>query len=105
MNHLLEEFNKAFDNRARLAIMSVLMTNRSVNFATLKQSLKLTDGNLATHIATLEQSGFLRVARKFSGKKPQTSYSMTAPGRKAFRKHLHVLEQFLQSTIHPGKGV
>jgi hypothetical protein len=48
-------FNKAFENRARLGIMSVLMVNDTVDFTTLKQWLELTDGNLASHTRALEE--------------------------------------------------
>ena len=49
----LEDINKAFESKARLGIMSVLLVNESIDFVSLKNLLELTDGNLASHIAVL----------------------------------------------------
>ena len=53
--------NKVFDNRIRLGVMSVLMMNEEINFNDLKQMLEVTDGNLATHLVTLEESGYTKL--------------------------------------------
>ena len=52
---MIEKLNKAFENRIRLGVMSLLMVNNSVDFNTVKEMLKVTDGNLASHTATLEK--------------------------------------------------
>ena len=51
----LENINKAFESKARLGIMSVLMVEDRVDFSTLKDTLQLTDGNLASHLRALEE--------------------------------------------------
>ena len=48
MKEYLENINKAFESKARLGIMSILIVNESVDFVTLKNLLDLTDGNPAT---------------------------------------------------------
>ena len=48
MKEYLENINKAFESKARLGIMSILIVNESVDFVTLKNLLDLTDGNLAS---------------------------------------------------------
>lgn len=57
MKEVLENINKAFESKARLGIMSVLIVNESVDFVTLKNLLDLTDGNLASHTAASRNSG------------------------------------------------
>ena len=52
----LEDINKAFESKARLGIMSVLLVNESIDFVSLKNLLELTDGNLASHTRNLEES-------------------------------------------------
>jgi DNA-binding MarR family transcriptional regulator len=74
------------------------MVNESVNFNSLKELLNLTDGNLATHVKALEEAGYLLVQKEFIGRKPNTLYSVTADGRKAFEQHLSVLEQFIKNS-------
>lgn len=96
MKNYIHNLHKAFENRIRLGIMSVLMVNDSVDFNTMKETLDVTDGNLASHIAALEKEGFIHVKKEFVGKKPLTTYSATKPGIKAFNDHLDALENLLK---------
>lgn len=86
--------NKAFESKARLGIMSVLMVNDAVDFSTLKSLLGLTDGNLASHTRALEELGYIQAEKKFVGRKPNTTFSVTKAGSKAFKEHLQALEEF-----------
>ena len=96
MKNPIEHINKAFENRIRLGIMSILMVNEKTDFNSLKEMLQLTDGNLASHISALEKSEYLKVHKQFVGKKPQTLYYATAAGRKAFMEHLDALEKLIK---------
>ena len=93
----IENLNKAFDNRIRLAIMSVLFVREEVDFNDLKDMLGVTDGNLATHVAVLERHRYLRVRKSFAGKKPRTTYAITESGSKAFASHVDALEAVIRS--------
>ncbi len=95
MKDYLENINKAFESRVRLGIMSVLMVNDSVDFSTLKDTLQLTDGNLASHLRSLEAIAYLQVEKQFVGRKPQTTYQASDMGRQAFKNHLNALEQLI----------
>jgi len=95
MKNLIEDLNKAFENRIRLGIMSVLMVNDWVGFTDMKDNLSLTDGNLASHLSALEKLDFIQVRKQFIGKKPNTSYAATLAGRKAFNDHLDALEKLI----------
>ena len=96
MKDLVNRINKAFENRVRLAIMSLLMVNEALDFNSLKELLDLTDGNLASHAATLEEKGYIQIRKEFVGKKTQTTYQATKEGEKAFKDHLDALEQLLK---------
>lgn len=97
MKNVLDKLNKAFENRVRLATMSLLMVNDKLEFNTLKTELNVTDGNLASHLSALEKAGYIAVIKKFVGKKPNTSYSITKIGESAFREHLDALETLLNN--------
>ncbi len=92
----LEKFNKIFESKARLGLMSVLVVNEAVSFNELKELLQLTDGNLASHLRALEELGFLKVEKQFVGRKPLTTYLATTKGKKAFAEHLDALEALLR---------
>ena len=94
---LIENLNKVFDSRIRLGIMSALMVNKDVNFNELKELLDITDGNLASHLKTLEESEFVKVQKGFIGRKSNTTYAITKAGEKAFKTHLTALEKMIGS--------
>lgn len=77
--------------------MSTLAVNDTLDFTSLKEFLDVTDGNLATHIKKLEQEEFVKVEKSFINNKPNTRYSITPAGKKAFQEHLKVLEQIIKS--------
>lgn len=95
MKDILKNINKAFDHRIRLGMMSVLMVNENADFNTLKELLGVTDGNLASHIKALEQENYIHIEKQFIAKKPNTQYSITPEGRKAFQQHIEALEKLI----------
>lgn len=97
MKNFIDTLNKAFESRIRLGIMSILMVNDQVDFTMLKELLQITDGNIASHISGLEKLGYVSVTKQFVGKKPNTSYAATIAGKEAFTKHIHALEQLIQT--------
>lgn len=97
MKGLFENINKAFENKVRLGVMSVLMVNDWYDFKGLKELLGLTDGNLASHTTALEKVGYIEEKKEFVGKKPKTSYRATIEGRKAFQDHIDALEKLIKS--------
>ena len=94
----IKDLNKIFDSRIRLGIMSALMVNEEVNFNELKELLDITDGNLASHLKTLEESATIKVQKGFIGRKANTTYSLTKAGEKAFKAHISALEEMIKST-------
>lgn len=97
MNNPIENLNKTFDSRVRLGIMSTLMVNDEINFNDLKELINVTDGNLASHIKSLEESGYLKVKKGFVGRKTNTTYAVTRQGEKAFQMHLAALENMIKA--------
>ncbi len=96
MKGLITDLNKAFENRIRLGIMSVLMVNSEVDFKTMKETLDVSDGNLASHTSALEKQEYIVIEKKFIGKKPNTTYRVTKAGKEAFQNHLAALETLLK---------
>ena len=97
MTNPIENLNKVFDSRIRLGIMSMLMVNDAINFNALKQLIEVTDGNLASHIKSLEDAGYIKVNKGFIGRKTNTTYTATKAGEKAFQQHLSALEKMIKN--------
>jgi predicted transcriptional regulator len=89
--------NKAFDSRVRLGLMSILSVNEWISYKEVKNLLDLTDGNLASHIQALEKINFLEIKKQFIGKKPLTTYRITAIGKNAFKDHVSGLEKLINN--------
>jgi DNA-binding MarR family transcriptional regulator len=75
--------------------MSALMVNEEVNFNELKELLQITDGNLASHLKTLEENEYVKSIQGFCWKKTNTTYAVTKQGEKAFKTHLTALEKMI----------
>jgi DNA-binding MarR family transcriptional regulator len=92
-----DNLDKTLEHRLRLQIMSVLVTNDSYDFNSLKELLNVTDGNLASHIKALEKEKYVLVNKTFVDRKPNTRYKASEKGRNAFRKHIDALEAVVKS--------
>ena len=92
----ISSLNKLFENRVRLGIMSVLSVNDSYDFNNLKDTLGVTDGNLASHLKALEENNLIKVNKQFIGRKPNTSYSVTETGINLFKNHIKALEDLIR---------
>ncbi|WP_143542376.1 winged helix-turn-helix domain-containing protein [Robiginitalea sediminis] len=92
---LIDGINKSFDHRIRLGIMSVLMVNDHMDFTGLRDLLEVTDGNLASHLKALEKEAYIAVEKRFLNRKPNTRYTATESGKKAFKNHINALERLL----------
>ncbi len=94
---IVQSLNKDFESRVRLGIMSVLIVNDWTEFNELKEHLKVTDGNLASHISALEKKKYIKVKKEFVARKPKTSYAVSAVGRRAFEEHINALEKLINN--------
>ena len=95
MSSPLLELDPVIHSRLRLAVMSILVSSQEVEFTFLKESTGSTDGNLSTHLAKLQEAGYVKIRKTFRKKKPCTLVKITEPGREAFRRYLQVLERIL----------
>lgn len=89
------EFDKLVHQPTRLQVFAYLYSNGETTFSELKEELDLTEGNLSTHINTMEEADAVVVNKEFVDRKPQTTYDLTDTGRETFENHLDTLELFI----------
>ncbi len=94
---MIENLDPLFHDRARLGILIMLLKEGEVDFNTLKKTLNLTDGNLATHLRKLEQAGVVEYRKTFVGRRPRTYYRLTDEGRERFLEYLDTLKNVLKN--------
>ena len=90
------QLDRVIHEKGRLAIMSALAAAPELSFTDLRDTLGMTDGNLTTHIRTLQQEGYVAVAKSFENRRPLTTCSLTATGRKAFAEYITLLEKIVR---------
>jgi DNA-binding transcriptional ArsR family regulator len=93
---------------ARLQIMAILIArtpDQRMEFTQLRRLLDLTDGNLGTHLGTLEHAGYVTIEKDFAGKRPRTRAAATKRGCQAYVNHVKILRAILESPLHPGSEV
>ena len=90
------QLDRVIHEKGRLAIMSMLAAAPELSFTELRDALAMTDGNLTTHIRALQETGYVSVAKSYQNRRPLTTCSLTAAGRKAFREYVNLLEQIVQ---------
>ena len=91
------KLDKTIHERGRLSIMTLLAARAEWNFQDLKEELKLSDGNLISHLRSLYKAGYVSMTKQIEGR-PQTNYALTKTGRKAFEDYLSILEQIVNAS-------
>ena len=93
---LLNNIDEIIHVKARLGIMSLLVTKGKSDFTFLKSKLGLTDGNLGSHIRILEEAGYIEVEKVFEQRKPKTLCEATEKGKTAFKSYVEELERIIK---------
>lgn len=92
------QLDRVIHEKGRLAIMSMLAASPELSFTDLRDALKMTDGNLTTHIRTLQEAGYVSVTKSYQNRRPLTTCALTPAGKKAFTAYINLLERILQET-------
>ena len=91
-----DDIDPVIHERARLAIVSALAVAPEMSFYELKSTLGLSDGNLSAHATSLQQAGYIEIAKTFKGRRPHTTMRLTPTGQKAFANYLETLRKIIQ---------
>jgi len=89
------QLDRVIHEKGRLAIMSLLAATPELSFTELRDTLGMTDGNVTTHIRTLQEAGYVVVAKLYQNKRPLTTCTLTAAGRAAFADYITLLEKIV----------
>lgn len=93
---MLKELNPLLHSQLRLAIMSILMNCEQASFVYIKEQTQATAGNLSVQLDKLVSAGYITVEKKFQGKKPLTTCSVTESGKQAFEEYVNALRDYLE---------
>jgi DNA-binding HxlR family transcriptional regulator len=91
-----DKIDRIIHEKGRLSIMTLLATHPNWTFQDLKFELKMSDGNLISHLRTLHQAGYVAYTKEILDR-PQTTYTITRRGRTAFKAYVEVLGQIVEA--------
>lgn len=101
MNNIISEIlnlDKTIHEPARIAILTLLSVVDKTDFLFLKNSTSLTQGNLSSHLAKLENAGYVEIEKTFKGKRPLTLIKISKKGKQAFNKYLRILKNYINES-------
>jgi DNA-binding MarR family transcriptional regulator len=78
------DLDEVIHGRLRLGVMAFLSTAGAAAFTEIKHKVQATDGNLSIQLGKLEEAGYVRIEKRFQGKKPLTEVHLTEEGRAAW---------------------
>jgi DNA-binding MarR family transcriptional regulator len=90
------KIDRVIHEKGRLAIMSMLAASPELSFTELRDTLSMTDGNITTHIRTLQEAGYVSVTKSFQNNRPLTTCSLTPSGKRAFSHYIDLLERIIR---------
>jgi DNA-binding MarR family transcriptional regulator len=90
------QLDRVIHERGRLGIMSMLAASPELSFTALRDTLEMTDGNLTTHVRTLQEAGYVSITKSYRNRRPLTTVSLTAAGRQAFEHYVALLERIVK---------
>ena len=90
--------DSAVHGPVRLGVLTSLQTNGALDFTTLKKRLGVADGALGLHLGKLDDIGYISCRKRFVGKRPKSTYSITRKGRRALINYLDAMQQVIDST-------
>ena len=90
--------DRVIHEKGRLAIMSMLAAAPELPFREIRDTLKMTDGNVTAHLRTLHEAGYISFTKSMEEGRGMTTYSLTATGRREFTAYLDLLEDIVAQT-------
>lgn len=90
--------DRVIHEKGRLAIMSLLAASPEMSFRDIRDTLKMTDGNVTAHLRTLHEAGYVAFTKSMEAGRGVTTYALTGTGRKAFAAYLNLLEAIVEQT-------
>jgi DNA-binding MarR family transcriptional regulator len=79
----------------RLGVLTALQMCGSLDFTTLKKRLDVTDGALGLHLLKLEEVEYVTCHKSFVGRRPKSTYTITAKGKRALTTYLDAMQKLI----------
>lgn len=88
-------FEEIVHQRTRLAILAILSEAGEADFAFLRKTLGLTDGNLGRHLEILVEAGYVSARKGYDGRRSRTWARLTPKGQSALQVEVATLKMLI----------
>lgn len=92
---MYKDLDPLLHSQLRLAIISMLVMSKKVEFTHIKEQTKAASGNISIQVKKLQEAGYIEVEKSFKNNYPKTMISITAKGVKAFENYVNDLKKYI----------
>ncbi len=92
---MFKDLDPILHSQLRLAVISILISEKEAEFTFLKEKTNATAGNLSVQIQKLKEAGYIDVVKQVKDNYPQTICKITKQGVKAFEEYVKTLQTYL----------
>ncbi len=89
----------------RLGVLTALQMDGPLDFTTLKKRLEVADGAIGIHLRKLEETRYITCKKAFVGRRPKSTYRISAKGQKALSNYLNAMQKLIDAVDkYPNEG-
>lgn len=96
----MTDLDRVIHEPARLRIVALLAGVKQADFLWVLNQSELTKGNLSSHLAKLEEAGYVEIEKTYRGKTPLTLLRLTRQGHAAFQGYRKSVTGLLGKSAH-----
>ncbi|MEA1896890.1 MAG: transcriptional regulator [Bacteroidota bacterium] len=94
---MYKDLDPLLHSQLRLAIVSMLVSSKKVEFTHIKEETKAAAGNISIQIKKLNEAGYINIEKTFQNNYPKTLLSITEKGIKAFESYVYELKKYINT--------
>jgi DNA-binding MarR family transcriptional regulator len=95
---VLTDLDRVIHEPARLTLAAILSVVESADFLYLQRETGLTKGNLSSHLARMEDAGYVAIEKTYRGRVPLTLVRLTGAGAAAYKAYRARFKKFLEKS-------
>lgn len=93
------DLDATLESPIRLSIVAALAGMEKADFATIRDTVAISDSALSKQLTQLEEAGYITIGKERVGRRTRTWLALTAPGHAAFRSHLDALRRIVELPV------
>ncbi|WP_298325511.1 transcriptional regulator [Haloactinopolyspora sp.] len=101
-SHPRHDLDPVLESPIRLSIVAALAEVERADFATVRDTIAISDSALSKQLTHLEDVEYVVIDKERAGRRTKTWLSLTETGDQALRSHLDALQRIVDSAARRG---